>query len=79
MEEESITNAKSHRTKLKAKIITITQQLVKPRLKLDWHTQLYDELVSTRDEFILAHNNYCDLVSDDENIKLSLALHSNSV
>ena len=66
MEEEAITNAKSHRAKLKTKITTLTQQLVKPRLKLDRRTQLYDELVSTHDEFLLTHNNYCDLVSDDK-------------
>ena len=63
--EESISNTKTHRAKLKAKITTLSQQLLKPRLKLDRRKQLYDELLSTHDEFLLAHNSYCDLVSEE--------------
>ena len=63
--EESISNTKTHRAKLKAKITTLSQQLLKPRLKLDRRKQLYDELLSTHDEVLLAHNSYCALVSEE--------------
>jgi hypothetical protein len=64
--EEALKRLKDTRSRLKAKITTLSGQLSKQRLNAETKQKYYDELVETHNEFLQVHNDYCGIVSDDK-------------